>query len=119
VTRACSRCRSELPPDAEPPAVEIQRADRPYASFYVALTSSTWTTPQVTDWADPKHAAELSTISGVQRVGIEGGRPLAMRVWIDPTKLAGREPLAGRRQAALQRNNYLAAVGQTKARSSR
>src|SRR5689334_21976160 len=39
-TRARLRqVRSELPSEAEPPMVEIQRADRPYASFYSSFTS--------------------------------------------------------------------------------
>src|SRR5262245_40391829 len=114
VTARLQQVRSELPADAEPPAVEIQRADRPYASFYVALTSATWGVPQITDWATRNLQPELSTIAGVQRVGIEGGRPLAMRVWIDPGRLAAVNLSPGDVHAALQRNNYLAAVGQTK-----
>ncbi len=114
VTARLQQVRSELPADAEPPAVEVQRADRPYASFYVALTSATWSVPQVTDWAIRNLQPELQTIAGVQRVGIEGGRPLAMRVWIDPAKLAAVNLSPGDVQAALQKNNYLAAVGQTK-----
>ena len=51
----------------------------------------------------------------MQRVtNSEGGRPIAMRVWIDPDRLAALNLAPGDVQAALQRNNYLAAVGQTK-----
>src|SRR5918997_3805942 len=41
VTARLQQVRSELPPAAEPPAVEMQRADRPYASFYLSFSSST------------------------------------------------------------------------------
>ncbi len=37
-----------------------------------------------------------------------------MRVWIDPDRLAAVHLSPGDVYAALQRNNYLAAVGQTK-----
>ena len=37
-----------------------------------------------------------------------------MRVWIDPDRLAALNLAPGDVQAALRRNNYLAAVGQTK-----
>ncbi|MFN0057618.1 MAG: efflux RND transporter permease subunit, partial [Planctomycetota bacterium] len=50
----------------------------------------------------------------VQRVGIEGGRQIAMRIWIDPDRLAAYQLAPGDVQNALRRNNYLAAVGQTK-----
>src|SRR6266550_2014717 len=43
-----------------------------------------------------------------------GGRPIAMRVWIDPDRLAAHNLSPGDVFAALRRNNYLAAVGQTK-----
>src|SRR5690606_26062490 len=39
---------------------------------------------------------------------------LAMRVWMDPDQLAARNLSPGDVHAALQRNNYLAAAGQTK-----
>src|SRR5256712_362643 len=57
---------------------------------------------------------QLSTLPGVQRVDVLGGRPIAMRIWIDPDRLAALNLAPGDVHAALQRNNYLAAVGQTK-----
>ncbi|MGH8020560.1 MAG: efflux RND transporter permease subunit, partial [Opitutaceae bacterium] len=55
-----------------------------------------------------------STLPGVQRVTFEGARPIAMRVWIDPDRLAALNLSPGDVHEALRRNNYLAAVGQTK-----
>src|SRR5207249_849689 len=57
---------------------------------------------------------QLATLTGVQRVTIEGGRQVAMRVWIDPDRLAALNLSPGDVHAALRRNNFLAAVGQTK-----
>src|SRR6186713_363812 len=39
VTARLQQVRSELPAEAEPPVVEVQRADRPYASFYISFVS--------------------------------------------------------------------------------
>ncbi len=114
VTARLQQVRSELPTEAEPPVVEVQRADRPYATFYLAFNSSERTVPQVTDWLSRTLQPQLSTLAGVQRVSFEGSQALAMRVWIDPVLLAERNLSPGDVQAALQRNNYLAAVGQTK-----
>src|SRR5688572_1590219 len=114
VTARLQQVRSELPPEAEPPAVEVQRADRPYASFYLSFTSSERSMPELTDWLLRNLQPQLATIEGVQRVTIEGGRQVAMRIWIDPDKLAAVNLSPGDVHAALQRNNYLAAVGQTK-----
>jgi multidrug efflux pump len=114
VTARLQQVRSELPGEAEPPVVEVQRADRPYASFYLSFTSNQRDIPALTDWLTRNMQPQLSTLAGVQRVDVVGGRQIAMRIWIDPDKLAAVNLAPGDVYAALQRNNYLAAVGQTK-----
>ncbi|MBM0107778.1 efflux RND transporter permease subunit [Steroidobacter sp. S1-65] len=114
VTARLQQVRSELPAEAEPPVVEVQRADRPYATFYLGFTSPDRTVPELTDWLSRTLQPQLSTLEGVQRVSYEGSQPLAMRVWIDPDRLAARNLSPGDVHDALRRNNYLAAVGQTK-----
>ena len=114
VTARLQQVRSELPAEAEPPVVEVQRADRPYASFYLSFTSKERDVPAVTDWLLRTLQPQLGTLPGVQRVTFEGARQIAMRIWIDPERLAAVNLAPGDVFAALQRNNYLAAVGQTK-----
>src|SRR5687768_16112933 len=114
VTARLQQVRSELPAEAEPPVVDVQRADRPYATFYLGFTSSERDVPELTDWLSRTLQPQLATLKGVQRVSFEGSQPLAMRVWIDPERLAARNLSPGDVHQALQRNNYLAAVGQTK-----
>jgi multidrug efflux pump len=114
VTARLQQVRSELPAEAEPPVVDVQRADRPYATFYLGFTSPDRSVPELTDWLSRTLQPQLSTLEGVQRVSYEGAQPLAMRVWIDPDRLAARNLAPGDVHDALRRNNYLAAVGQTK-----
>ncbi len=114
VTARLQQVRAELPSEAQPPQVEVQRADRPYASFYLSFSSKERDIPAITDWLTRTMQPQLATIAGVQRTDIVGGRPIAMRVWIDPDRLAAHNLSPGDVFAALQRNNYLAAVGQTK-----
>lgn len=114
VTARLQQVRAELPAEAEPPVVEVQRADRPYASFYISFTSTARGMPAITDWLLRTLQPQLATLAGVQRVTIEGGRPIAMRVWIDPDRLGALNLSPGDVHGALQRNNYLAAVGRTK-----
>ena len=114
VTARLQQVRSELPAEAEPPVVDVQRADRPYATFYLGFTSPDRSVPELTDWLSRTLQPQLSTLEGVQKVSYEGSQPLAMRVWIDPDRLAARNLSPGDVHDALRRNNYLAAVGQTK-----
>ncbi len=72
--------RSELPTEAESSVAEVQRADRPYATFYVSVTSTTMTPPELTDYLSREIQPRLSTLSNVQRIGLEGARPQAMRI---------------------------------------
>ncbi|MBO0698358.1 MAG: efflux RND transporter permease subunit [Zavarzinella sp.] len=114
ITARLQQVRAELPQDALPPVVEVQRADRPYATFYLSFSSSERSIPQLTDWLTREVQPQLTTLPGIQRVEVLGGRPIAMRVWIDPDRLAEVNLAPGDIQAALRRNNYLAAVGRTK-----
>jgi len=106
--------RSELPTEIESQTVEVQRADRPYATFYVSVTSETMGPAEITDYLSRAIQPRLSTIPNVQRVGLEGARPQAMRIWLDADRLAAFGLGASDVEAALTRNNFLAAVGRTK-----
>jgi len=114
VTARLQQVRAELPTEAEPAAIEIQRADRPYASFYLSFSSPERPVPAVTDWLLRTLQPQLATLPGVQRVTFEGERQIAMRIWIDPDRLASLNLSPGDVQGSLRRNNYLAAVGRTK-----
>src|SRR5262245_41827280 len=63
VSARLQQVRSELPADAEPPSVEVQRTDRPYASFYLSFTSKDRSIASVTDWLARTLQPQLSTVS--------------------------------------------------------
>src|SRR3990170_6153622 len=107
VNARLQQVRSELPAEAEPPSVDVVRADRPYASFYLSFTSTEQSVPALTDWLSRTLQPQLATLDGVQRVTFEGARDIAMRVWIDPDRLAALGLAPRDVYAALQRNNYL------------
>lgn len=106
--------KNELPSEIESTVVEVQRADRPYATFYVSVTSDDMTPSQLTDYLSRNVQPRLSTIPNVQNVGLEGARPQAMRIWLDAERLSafGLSPIDV--QDALARNNFIAAVGRAK-----
>jgi len=53
-------------------------------------------------------------VSGVQRADILGDRTFAMRIWLDPDKMAALGISPSQVSDALARNNYLSALGRTK-----
>ncbi len=114
VNARLQQVRRELPQEAEPPVISLSRADRPYASFYLSFTSSELDIAGLTDWISRTIQPQLTTLEGVQRVGIEAGRMPAMRIWISPTQLSELNLTPGDVYGALQRNNFLAAIGRVK-----
>ncbi len=116
ISARLNQVRSRLPADAEAPAVDIQRTDKPYATFYISFTSDDLSLMQLNDFLVREVQPELQTIVGVQRVGVEGPRELAMRVWLDTAKMESIDVTPGEVWDALGRNNFLAAVGRTKGR---
>ncbi len=114
ISARLQQVRRELPAEAEPPQVELTRADRPYASFYLSFTSTDLNISQLTDWLIRNIQPQLKTLPGVQRVGIEAGQLPAMRIWIEPERLSEVNLTPGDVFSALRRNNYVAAIGRLK-----
>jgi multidrug efflux pump len=89
VNARLQQVRSELPSEAEPPTIELIRADRPYASFYLSFTSDrSFRSAALTDYLTRNVQPRLSILPGVQKVGIEAGQIPAMRIWISPQRLS-------------------------------
>ena len=108
-----SQIRFELPQGAEDPAVEVQRADRPTALFYLDVVADHLTRAEVTDYLKREVNPIIAAIDGVQRVDLEGGRDPAMRIWLDPTRLSSFDINSSDVLAALRNNNVIATVGHT------
>ncbi|RLA51990.1 MAG: multidrug efflux protein [Gammaproteobacteria bacterium] len=102
----------ELPEGAEDPAVAVVRADQSNgALFYLDVHGDRWSRSELTDYIERQVNPLLASIQGVQRVSFEGGRSPAMRVWINPTKIAALNMGADEIVAAIRANNVIATIG--------
>ncbi|WP_157219115.1 efflux RND transporter permease subunit [Flavisphingomonas formosensis] len=81
---------------------------------YVAFVSDTLSVPQITDFATRVAQPLITAVPGVASADISGGQTLAMRIWVDPAKLAARGLSASDIAAALRANNVQSAPGQLK-----
>ncbi|MCV6603715.1 MAG: efflux RND transporter permease subunit, partial [Porticoccaceae bacterium] len=106
----------ELPDEAQSPSVSITRTDRAFAIFYLDVSSPQLDRAELTDYLSRRVVPQLAGLPGVQRVDIEGGRKPAMRIWLDPVRLASLQLGADEVLAALRRNNIVAATGKTESR---
>jgi multidrug efflux pump len=114
ISARLNQVRSELPQESESPVIEIQRADRPFATFYLSFTSTALDLTRLNEYLVREVQPELATIEGVQRCGVEGSRALAMRIWLDERRLTALDVTPTEVYEALRKNNFLAAVGRTK-----
>jgi len=111
--------RSDLPVAAKDPAIQVQRTDRPYAVMYLSALSDRLSRAELTDFLVREVNPLLSSIDGVQRISLEGGRNPAMRVWIDPRKMSAFNLAADDVLNALRGNNVVAAIGRTENKQQR
>ncbi|MCF2858413.1 efflux RND transporter permease subunit [Pseudoalteromonas sp. SMS1] len=111
LTTRLNQIKFELPTGAEDPAIEIVRADSPYAVFYLDVESAELPRNEVSDYLVRNVVPSMSDIPGVQKVTLEGGRNPAMRVWLDSDKLAIYNLSASDVFSALQSNNTIATIG--------
>ncbi|MBO0710499.1 MAG: efflux RND transporter permease subunit [Acetobacteraceae bacterium] len=88
VQAAINAASTDLPADLpqRPYYRKINPADMPIISF--ALTSSTLSTAQIYDAVDTILAQRLSQIDGVSQVVVNGAEKPAVRVQVDPVRLA-------------------------------
>ncbi len=84
------------------------------AIMYMGFASKTHTTPAITDYLIRVIQPMLSTIEGVAAAEVIGGQTLAMRLWLDPSRMAARNITANDVAAAINANNYQSAPGQMK-----
>jgi multidrug efflux pump len=108
-----SSVRNQLPPQAQQPVLSVQTGtttDAMYMGFY----SETLPTNNITDYLVRVVKPKLDSVDGVQTAEILGGRPFALRAWLDATKLAAFGITAADVSNALATNNFLAALGTTK-----
>jgi multidrug efflux pump len=109
-----AQVRNDLPPEAEAPIIQLETADTQFAAIYLGFSSAELDQNQITDYLTRVVQPKLSAISGVQRADILGERTFAMRIWIEPEKMAAHNVSASALREALERNNYLSALGRTK-----
>lgn len=105
--------RNQLPQDSEDPVLSKEAADAS-ALMYLSFYSSEMSNPQITDYLSRVIQPKLATLPGMAEAEILGNQVFAMRIWIDPVKLAGHGLSALDVTDAVRRYNFLSAAGEVK-----
>jgi multidrug efflux pump subunit AcrB len=108
-----NQVKSVLPREAQDPMV-VKQTGQGYALLYMSFNSKVLTASQITDYLTRVVQPRLQTIDGVANAQILGGQTFAMRIWLDPNRMAARGITPVDVRAALAANNFISAAGQIK-----
>ncbi|MGA4817056.1 efflux RND transporter permease subunit [Pseudomonas aeruginosa] len=86
------------------------------ALMYISFYSEQMNNPQITDYLSRVIQPKLATLPGIAEAEILGNQVFAMRLWLDPVKMAAFGVTAGEINQAVQQYNFLAAAGEVKGR---
>jgi multidrug efflux pump len=105
--------KNQLPQDAEDPVLSKEAADST-ALMYVSFYSDELSNPQITDYLSRVIQPKLATLPGMAEAEILGNQVFAMRLWLDPVKMAAYGVTASDFNEAVRQYNFLAAAGEVK-----
>ncbi len=108
-----NQVRYKLPEQAYDPVIELSSGEST-AVAYIGFSGGDIGLPALTDYLSRVVEPQFSAIEGVSKVQVFGGQTLAMRLWLDAERLAGRGLTAADVADAVRRNNYQAAPGKVK-----
>ncbi|MFG6448366.1 efflux RND transporter permease subunit [Roseateles sp. BYS180W] len=105
-----TRVRGRLPAAVDEPVVAKVEADA-QPTIRIAFTSETLSPLEITDVVNRIVKPRLQTIAGVADVEVGGDRRYAMRIWLDPERLAAYRLTVQDVEDALRRQNLEVPAG--------
>ncbi len=105
--------RGVLPREADDPIIEAKVGD-PTSLMYIAFYSDTMSPQQIQDYLLRVVRPQLQALPGVAKANIFGRNGYAMRIWLDPKRMAALNVTAADVRDVLQKNNYLVGPGSTR-----
>ncbi|MUL09822.1 multidrug efflux RND transporter permease subunit [Aliivibrio fischeri] len=103
--------RSQLPKESEDPTVTMSTGSTT-AVLYIGFTSDELVSSQITDYLERVVNPQLFTVNGVSKVDLYGGMKYALRIWLDPARMAAIKMTATDVMGVLNANNFQSAAGQ-------
>ncbi len=107
--------RNVLPDEADDPVIDSTTGETT-ALMYLAFYSDSMRPSQITDYLLRVTQPQLQAVPGVAKAELIGNKTFAMRIWLDPKRMAALNVTANDVRDVLRANNYLAGVGQSKGR---
>src|SRR5580692_10926487 len=103
----------QLPKESQDPVI-IKATGQTTAVMYIGFASPELSSAAISDYLTRVVQPLLATVDGVSSADILGGQTFAMRLWLDPARMAARGISASDVAAAIRANNFQSAPGQAK-----
>lgn len=113
VMSAVNAVSGQLPKNAEQPIITKKTGDST-ALMYIGYISPQMTREQIVDYLTRVVQPKLQTLPGVGSAEILGSGSAAMRIWLEPKKMAAYHLTSEDVVNSLMQNNYQSATGSTK-----
>ncbi|OYV55731.1 MAG: multidrug efflux protein [Acidiphilium sp. 20-67-58] len=104
---------NQLPSGTQQPQLKLQVGQQ-LDAMYIGFKSKVLSPNQVTDYLTRVVQPQLQSVPGVQTAEILGAQNFAMRIWLEPAKLAAYGLTATTVYNALAGNDFISALGSTK-----
>jgi multidrug efflux pump len=108
-----NQVRGLLPREANDPVI-VKQTGQGFALMYMSFNSNVMTPSQITDYLTRVVQPRLQTVDGVANAQILGGQVFAMRIWLDPARMAAQGVTPNDVRLALAANNFTTAAGEVK-----
>lgn len=105
--------KNSLPPEAQESVITVEVGET-IDAMYLGFNSSVLPSNNITDYLSRVVQPKLQAVEGVQTAELLGAQNFALRAWLDPQKLAAYNLTAADINYALQQNNYISGLGNTK-----
>jgi multidrug efflux pump len=111
--------RNQLPPQSQAPVINETVGDAT-ALMYLSFSSPTMSQQQIDDYLLRVAQPKIQGVDGVSQAQIRpagndpSGNAFALRVWLDPVRMAALSITPSQVTQALQSNNYISAIGSTR-----
>src|SRR5579864_5964111 len=102
-----------MPAQAQDPII-LKATGQTTAVMYIGFSSAELQSAAISDYLTRVVQPLLSTVDGIASADILGGQTFAMRLWLDPARMAARGISAADVAAAIRANNFQSAPGQAK-----
>lgn len=108
-----SGVRANLPGDVQDSVIG-RTTGASTSILYLSFSSEELSRSQITDYLNRVVQPQLVTVEGVARAQLIGASTFAIRIWLDPSRMAAMNLSSGEVLTALRANNFQSAPGEVK-----